>query len=321
MSNEEKIKTAEIIASIKQTANTVGSKTIDISKNVAGGVKKGTIALIEKTKKDGYERRMKKYNPLFQNQYSDEKFNLPNMIVIVDDAIRKGIDVCEGSMGWINKEGNIEVLYLYDEEVTTSGLSFVPTATCDAVYYVDNFDRKKFINIDCIFAKAHEERMAELEHIAFSLGAKRCSIEIVETSVEKKFAYKNIDTDTKVKSVLISGKSHESGKMEYHMQSSVSRSGKIVTEFEGRGEPVVPELKWFAYDDNINRLIEMRCTQNNTIKSKVLEIQGSSSATMSQKTACAIDNALTKIDSKTSMAMESQANRELYSKLIFEVEF
>lgn len=51
--------------------------------------------------------------------------------------------------------------------------SFIPAATCDAVYYVDSFDRRRFIRLDYIFDHAHKERMAELKHIASSLGARR----------------------------------------------------------------------------------------------------------------------------------------------------
>jgi hypothetical protein len=70
-----------------------------------------------------------------------------------------------------------------------SGLQFIPMATCDAVYYVDSFDRTKFIKADSYFKKIQEERVAELEHIACCLGAKWCYIEVVEkerTSYAKK---------------------------------------------------------------------------------------------------------------------------------------
>ena len=70
---------------------------------------------------------------------------------------------------------------------------FIPTATCDAVYYVDSFDRNNFINVNNLFERAHEERMAELEHIAYSLGAKRCSIELSEASSESGVKKKKLE--------------------------------------------------------------------------------------------------------------------------------
>ena len=57
-------------------------------------------------------------------------------------------------------------------------------AQCDAVYYVDPFNRNRFIRSDAIFSIAHEEQVAELRHIAEKLGAKKCSIEIKEEKRE-----------------------------------------------------------------------------------------------------------------------------------------
>ena len=95
--------------------------TADIGKKVASGVKSGTttvvektkvsaVAVVEKTKSDAYARRLKKFNPLFLETYQEDSFHLPNIIVIVDDAVRKDIDVCEGAIGWLGKEKDVEIL-------------------------------------------------------------------------------------------------------------------------------------------------------------------------------------------------------------------
>ena len=296
-------------------------KAVDAGKKVAVNVQTTAHNLGEKAKSDGYTRRMKKYNPLFPQEFFSENFKLPNMIVIVDDAVRKDIDVCEGAIGWLGKESSIEILYLYDEAVELSKIQFIPSADCDSAYYVDNFDRKKFKRVDCIFSKAHEEKIAELNHIAFSLGAKSCAIEIVESS-------SSIDSrHTKTKSEssgVIYGKNVHSNSYtgeSYDMKSSNSRSGKTVMFFEGEREPIVPTLKWFAHDDNIKGLIDMRCSGEKKVKTMKLELYGSSFATLSQSNAYAIDNALSKFGSKASFDMEKQATRESKSKLIVEIEF
>ena len=182
----DKKKSAEALSGIVQS-------TVDFGKKAAADAKVGVAAIVEKSKADSYARRLKKYNPLFPDQYQSESFNLPNIIMIVDDAVRRGIDVCEGSIGWLSKESGVEILCLYDEAVIFSGIQFVPTVTCDALYYVDSFDRNKFIRTDCIFSKAHEERMAELKHIAYSLGAKRCTIEINESSSDTQVQNKSVN--------------------------------------------------------------------------------------------------------------------------------
>lgn len=292
--------------------------TVDLGKKAAADAKVGVAAMVEKSKADSLARRIKKFNPLFPEQFKSESFNLPNIIMIVDDAVRRDIDVCEGAIGWLSKESGVEVLCLYDEAVEFSGLQFIPTVACDAIYYVDNFNRNRFIRTDCIFGKAHEERMAELKHIAYCLGAKRCTIEIIEFTV---------DTQSKSKTIKIAENfkgfsGTESAEQSFSRAESHRRSGRIEVEFQGHNAPQRPELKWFAHDDNINRLIEMCCNGNRAVKTEKLELAGSSSATMSQKTACTIDSAIGKMGSaKGSSSMDSQAAKEHQSKLHYYIEF
>lgn len=296
-------------------------KTTDAGKKTIADMQAGAAALAEKNKQEQYQRRLKKYNPLFPEVYFNAEFNLPNIIMIRDDAERRGIDVCEGAIGWLGNEGGMEILFLYDEFVSGCGLKFVPAATCDAIYYVDSFDRKRFIRTDCIFSKAHEERLAELKHVAYSLGAKNCTIEIIESNTEMSLSRKkaSIGTGGSVKGVKVSAM--ESLEQNSSRKSSAQRSGRIFAQFEGSGVPKEPTLKWFAQDDTIKNLIEMRCKGNHSVKSETLELSGASSATMSQKTANAIDGAIGAMKIKGNSSMESQAVKESHSTLIFSVEF
>lgn len=98
-------------------------------------------------------KKIEKYNPLFPDEYHSENFKIPNVIAIVDDAVRRGIDVCEGAIGWRKTVNDVEILYLYDEWIEESNIQFIPVAKCDDVYCVDPFDRSKFIKSDYIFKK------------------------------------------------------------------------------------------------------------------------------------------------------------------------
>ena len=303
-----------------EAVSNILAKTSDMSKKAVEEVQRGAVALSEKAKQDSWQRRLKKYNPLFPDVYTSNTFNLPNMIMIVDDAVRRDIDVCEGAIGWLSSESGMEVLYLYDKAVAMSGLHFVPSVTCDAVYYVDSFSRDRFIRTDCIFSKSHEERLAELKHVAYSLGAKSCSIEISESSSEsivskKKYGFTAKSSSKEGPSASNSFESNASS------QSSNHRTGKITAQFEGNSAPKRPKLKWFINDENIKNLIEIRCKGNNAIKSETLTLAGSSSATMSQKTASAIDGAVSKMGIKGNSALENQAIRENHSTLIFSIDF
>jgi len=330
--NEEKKNGKEIMSNILHKAS-------DIGKKVADNVQKGTQALAEKAKNDQHDYKMKKYNPLFPKEFRSRNFHLPNIIQIVDDATRRDVDVCQGAMGWRKKVNGTEVLFLYDEMIKASGISFIPAATCDAVYYVDNFDRNRYIKTDCIFSKAHEERLAELERIAHSLGAKSCSIEIVETQAIKTSNSKNVSITNNTMVNQTKSKKDNSSEVEKIYKDNISNgisqydsvklSGRTVTYFEGSTSPTQPQLKWFAHDENVSGLIQMRCSDNNVIKSRTLELEGASSATMSRKTACTLDGVLTMIGgnlkAKNSAAsvisMETQATREHLSKLIYTIEF
>lgn len=307
----DKTKTAQALANFAKN-------TADFGKKVAEDTKVGVAAMVEKSKADSYARRLRKYNPLFPEKYKSEEFKLPNMIMIVDDAVRRGIDVCEGAIGWLDNNNGIEVLCLYDEAVEFSGITFIPTATCDAFYYVDSFDRNKYIRTDCIFGKAHEERMAELKHIAYALGAKRCSVEISESSVDVHAESSEVSISEKYKDTS----SKEGLEQSFVRKGSNSRSGRIEIEFEGDREVKQPTLKWFAHDDNIKYLVEMCCSGARSVKSESLELSGSSSATMSQKTAYSIDAAVGGLGGvKGENAMEKQATKEHRSKLMYYIEF
>lgn len=305
-----------------EAVNSFLHKTTDAGKKAIIAVQEGSVALSEKAKQDSYARRVKKYNPLFPDEFYSESFCIPNMIMIVDDAVRRGIDVCEGSIGWRSNQNGMEVLHLYDEAVAMSGIRFVPAVTCDAVYYVDSFDRNCYIRTDCIFDRAHNERMAELKHIAHMLGAKSCSIELSENTNQINTASRkhNFSENASVKSVDISSN-------EEYQQSSTSQndskwSGRITSEFKGSDTPRRPKLKWFAHDETIKRLIDARCKDINALTCETIELFGSSSATMSQNTACAIDGAISKIGGvKGTSFMEANAKMEHSRKLIFRVQF
>ena len=163
---------------IAEAVSDLGQRTSDKGRKAIADVQAGAAALTEKTKQENYLRRLKKYNPLFPDAYSSSEFVLPKMIMLREEVERRGIDVCEGAIGWLGKESEMEVLYLYDKAVPSSGLQFVPVASSGAVYFADGFDPKRFIRTDCIFSRAHEERLAELKYVAHSLGAKSCTIEI-----------------------------------------------------------------------------------------------------------------------------------------------
>lgn len=305
----------------KQKFSEFMQKTAVATKKVAKDTYDGTKIMAKRIKESSEKHKKERLAPLFPNDYKSQDFRIPNVIKIVDDATRKNIEMCQGAIGWLAMEGvgkdtqKTEVLYLYDEARDMCGLEFVPSFNINAIYCIDTFDltKKRFIKADCIFNKAQEEKMAELEKVAYSLGAKSYSVDIVSTEIEG--ASKTQSGKIKVAADGTEAKTMSANASQKHSTGHSSAS------FEGHNSPVAPALKWFMYDDTVKNLIEMRCSNPASVKSRTLELSGASSATMSRQTAVAIDCMIKGAKVKSSSNMEMQANRELSSKLIFKIEF
>lgn len=297
----------------KKSANEFWAKASSMSKKVVDNVQKNATALSEKAKAENHQRRMEKYNPLFIKEYRQKGFILPQLIHIVDDASVQKIDVCAGAIGWREKTNDVEILFLSIDFALKSNLIFFPNLIPNALFCQDSFDGTSFINIDRIFTKAHEEKLAELEHIAYALGAKCCTIELVES--DELTDTKSRDGQAGMKFLKASSKDNSKQATSHVM------SGRTVSTFRGNNSPIHPTLKWFKNDHNVLNLIEMRCSDKNAIQSRTLILEGSSSMTMEQNMARNIDIATEKIGLKLHASMEKQHRKECSSKLIYKVEF
>ena len=260
---------------------------------------------MDQAKENIHEQQAKKYTVITQKEFKLKSFQIPNIIRVEDDLANRNFVEDPAAIGWIELHKDVQVLHMYFAFAKKCGIVFVPVLQRDHVYCQDHFDSKKYINANQVFGKATEEKLAELNNIAYSLGAKSSSVEIIEAETETNF--RQINLQIKGTSPATIGNSNA---------NSNKKSGKTISYFEGHDNPVRPTLRWFAYDDNIKGLIEMRC--NKAIKSNILELKGSSSACMSTSIACAIDDIL-KV--KGNLSMEKQAIKEHNDRLIFEIEF
>jgi len=305
---------------IADVGSNVFNKAADVSKLAVAGMHESAKNISDKAKNDSYIRKVKKYNPVFPDTFDSKEFNIPNVIMIVDDAERRGIDVCDGAIGWLRNEAGLEIFCLYDEAINTIGLKFLPNASCNSIYCVDSFDRSIFVKADYIFERAYQEKIAELKNIAYCLGATKCYIEIKESSSETNSTKKKSTIEQIIPIKGLSSK--EDIDVESKHKESSTQVGRAIAEFEGSDKPTVPALKWFANSDAINNLIRMRCDGTHKYKKDSLELYGAASSTMSQKMACAIDAAMGKIAKiKGKGQMEALASKENKSTFIFEIEF
>lgn len=293
---------------LSKKAADFGKKAADMSKKAADELQKSAKELGEQTQKTLYDQRMKHYNPLFREEFFHDEFRVPNVIKIVDATTRRGIDVCEGAIGWTEKVKGVDVLFVYDEFVPESKIKFVPFVKCDTVYCVDIFECDKYISSDTIFDSAMNEKTAELEQVAYCLGAKNYSIEFIETNSALQLHSLGINANSKN-----IGTSFD--ELNFTQSNSFQRR-KNVTNFEQNKVLREPILKWFKNDEILKNLIAMRLSGDSTIKRKHLTFQGAFSETISEKNAMAIDVLI-----KGGALMEKRVKKERTTSIILDIEF
>lgn len=259
------------------------------------------------------EDRFKKFNPVFPNEYLCADFNIPNVIRIVDDAVRRDIDVCEGAMGWRSNEQGIEIFHLYDEAIALSNLHFLPAATCDTIYCVDPYNRNRYFSIDSYFAQIQKAQLAELEHIAFALGAKYYQVKMKEEESKKKVRRAKGN---------INAAHYGSGDVDVEQsdERTAERKSLASAKFSGGRKPSRPTLCWFAHDDQILNLIDMRCSLGSTgFKEKYLEIKNSRSVAISSNTVAKVNAAAKSM--KIGSTFNAKDQHKYNSTLIYEIVF
>lgn len=263
-----------------------------------------------------YQQQLNRYRPVTKEIYQSPSFHLPNMIRIVDGNERRGIDVCRDAIGWLDTVKGTQIFNLYREAIGDSELSFYPKPSLFSTYYIDAFDRSRFVDLDSYFATMQQDKMAELRRIAFMLGAKRCKLEVTE--------YEETRRGHQVKGNAKAGKKG-SARINGSLSDLTRNEKKILftQEFEGDMVPQRPELHWYAHDSDILLLIETRCggEDKNKAKSYRVELKSETTMTMSVSLAMAIDEACSKLNIRANSSLTSQAKRELRQSFVFEVEF
>lgn len=308
-------KSAELLKTAASKVEEAGKSVVKVAKDNAQLLAERAQVMNEVQQAKNKEALIKKLNPLFPDDYRAADFKLPNIVRIVDDAVRRGIDICEGSIGWLTAEKGVEILHLYDEAVEFSGLKFLPAATCDSIYYVDPHNRNNFISVDCYFSNMQESRLAELQHIAYSLGAKHYWVEIVESTLDKQSSFISAKINTKV--------ANAAGSEEQYNATTTKSMSVAEAAFTSGRKPVKPDLCWFANDNNVLNLIKMRCSEKSQeeITTYTIELSNSNATTMSISAAAKIDTALSNLKIGANASFSKNSEKEHNRKMYFKLEF
>ena len=310
----------DVKENLKKATNAVGKAGTTVGKAAeksAGAIKNTTVEVMAKVKEESIKTKQRKLNPLFPEEYCSTTFHIPNLVVIVDDAVRRDETLCEGAVGWRNTVKDVEVLYLYDEFVPESGLSFVPAPYCDIVYYVNPHDRTNFIQVESLFDWAQKEKLGELANIASCLGAKRYSVQMFDESKKKSTAHFRNKSDANVLFV----KAGDEEELTVHTVSTSRSKSLANVEFAEAREPVPPELRWFKNDKTICEIISQRCSGKGALKQVDIELSGSDYATMSANTSLKIGAVVKKIGGNQSARIEANSAEERSHKFLFHLEF
>ncbi len=195
------------------------------------------------------------------------------------------------------------------------GLTFYPD-TDNEVYYADPSDRDHYIALDDYFNYLRVARVSELQRIAQDLGAKHFRV----TYKEQKKSFTK--TDVKVKLEAKNATKH-GGKAEadHEAERSSFEKVEIAAEMECIGhKPVVPTLKYFKKDPQIQSLIALRMADNG-MTHQVYTLVLSNSSGIKAKDAMKIDAALSamKISGDATVASEAQSEARRFFE--YEIDF
>lgn len=314
-------KAKELSGSVAGTAAEMGGavagKVVATGGAVAGCAKEGARLATDVQ----FEVRRRRYAPVFPDEFRSPGYDLPNMVIIEDEDKRKGIDVCEGAIGWLTKSSNgMEVLHLYHAFAEGSGLLFHPLAQIGAAYVRDPSGLDRFLDLESLYREIQKEKMSELQHVAYCLGAKYCKLEMRETQVSDSKRGGRIKT-----SIKKTGVASESDDISADRSEQVSEDRRMLFErrFSGSDETRRPPLNWYKNDKEINALIEMRCSDDskNEIQDYVVDIDCRSSAALAQTRASEIDSALKGLKVSIGVSLQEECYRESQQTMVLTVSF
>lgn len=307
----------------------VVSKAAGMAADAAG---EGAKVAVQKAGNARTEMRRKKYSPLFEADIVSSKFDMPRMIIISDGTDRKSVDVCindvgDGSIAWLEKVKDMEVLHIHDDCLDRFDLEFQPPAMCDMAFYVDPTDPKRYLAVNDYYEIIKSDKISELQSIAHSLGAKRCEIrsyELEKTMIRKK---KDGSVQAKVDQKTRAKRAKGAGDALVEWDSKRANEAKsavlFMREFEGSDDPQPPQLHWFKHDKSIQSLIEARCSKSvsNPLKQQSVDISSSTTNSLSVALAAKVDAVLKRNHFECDFHMEDEAMGEARKRLVFTVEF
>lgn len=259
---------------------------------------------------------LERLKPLFREEIESAEFVLPKMIFVAEtDKAHAENEVCKGSIGFKTFQDDMSAITIYPDKVNLFGLSFYPEMECN-VYYVDPCDRDHYIALDDYFAYMKMRRVAELQRIAQTLGAKHFKIIYKERKKSLSSNSVNAAADLKIGPVKVDGKYD-------HQETNSSMSTvSIESEMEFPGHPPMePNLHYLRNEINIQNLIALRMDPTSPLQHQRFTIEMSTSSGIKEKDAKKIDAMLKVMKITGNTTIESEVQNEARRVLEYEIDF
>ncbi len=263
------------------------------------------------------EMELKSLRPIFEEDLNSPEFAMTKMIRVAKmDKKHAESEVCKGSIGFISEQKGVTVINIYTDKADLYGLTYYPDRDSE-IYYVDPFDRDRYVALDDYFHYLKVARVNELQRIAQDLGARHFRVtykEDMRAEVEnhQKAGFKAVQKNLKA---------NEAAEVEHSMREKNSSTIEIAAEMECIGhDPVEPKLVYFQKDDSIKNLIRLRMSDN-PVKHQKFSLYCSQSSGIRVNDAAKIDAALVAMKYSMKASVTSNALNEERRYFEYEIDF
>ncbi len=259
---------------------------------------------------------LERLKPMFQEDFKEDEFVLPKMIRVaeIDKAHAESL-ACKGSVGYKTVMDDTSMVTIFRNFIDTLGLTFYPELD-NGVYYVDPCDRDHYIALEDYFSFMKMQRVAELQRIAQSLGAKHFRVSSREKT--ETVSSNSIDAAASVKAIGQSGGAGYSHAASNSSMTSMSIEAEM--RFPGH-DPIRPELHYLKKEINVINLIEMRMDPLSPLQHQHITIEMINSSGLKVKDAAKIDAMFKAIKLSANTSIVSEAQNEAKRILEYDIEF
>ena len=282
-----------------------------MAETIGAAAKKAASAVKDSADARAREQELKALCPIFEDDLVSTDFLMPKLVRITEmDEKRKESEVCKESIGHMTVQKDVRIVNIYRDKVTSFGLTFYPDMDSE-IYYVDPFDRDRYIALDDYFGYLKVARINELQKIAQDLGATYFKV----TYIEKRSTFSE-------KKGKVVAKSPINADVDYDASSADFSSVEVSAEMKCPGHaPIKPQPVYLQRDPSIQSLIALRMDKDAPITHQKYTLKLSNSSGIKEKDAVKIDAALKAMKCSGNVSVATEAKKEANRFFEYEIDF